>query len=217
MGEPGWPIVTLLCGLFVIFCCWPFLSNFLLIPLPFLGISLGNPPILWMVFLVFCNHLIPLLFDSVNSVGSLLAFRCHLKTHRFQWLLLTSATVDPSIWWRLQFFNGDKLYWCDVEHHLGRILAQQKVIILYCMRRCMRVRMYPLSMWIYKTSVQVTWFQYSYIFTPDVPAPFQGRVADLVRSTRRQQPELQHWHRWLLAPRIPHIPRGDTNKYKWQY
>ena len=52
-------------------CCWPFLSNFLFL-LPFLGLSSGNPLILAMVFLGFCNLLLSL--SQLFSVISHLSF-----------------------------------------------------------------------------------------------------------------------------------------------
>ena len=54
-------------------CCWPFLPTFYL-PVLFLGLSPGRPPIKTVVFLVFCNLLTSFFVSGLFLVISRLSF-----------------------------------------------------------------------------------------------------------------------------------------------
>ena len=99
--------------------CWPFLSTFLL-PLPFLGLSSDNPPVLAVVFLVFCNllvslsvysHLSPFILNLTlcPALFTRLLF-CQLGKPRFQSLL--SILFTPAILLIQLFSHTCSLHCC---------------------------------------------------------------------------------------------------------
>ena len=99
-------------------CCWPFLST-LLLPLPFSDLSSHHPPILTVVFLVFCNVFVSLsqIFSAISSLSFLPCVQgCSLWynvwlgfNYRFHMSLYHNSHPHPKVPWLLPPFSS----WID--------------------------------------------------------------------------------------------------------